>query len=243
MTFLGYKNGSKTNISVAGKEKPKYRRPGQLRTLLEVFSKYFHAISLRNGEIENIIHLNLFSLFNDHQTYLEQFSRKLQQRKGCPKLPRASGQLRTPKIFLKNKQVTSLLDATTQGEAYKVSSFRNNIAFIANYSCAGDNFHEITSFRDLSGIPNTEKNFIRLPYRRPKNCQIPNASGIPNTKQNLIRLPYRRPNNCQIPNASGIPNTEQNLIRLPYRRPKNCQIPNAVISYAPPPIYNITSTN
>ena len=55
------------------------------------------------------------------------------------------------------------------GGAYEVINYRNTIHFIANYHFT------ITSCRlcDMSEIPNTMQNLLKLPFHSPKNYHIP----------------------------------------------------------------------
>ena len=62
-----------------------------------------------------------------------------------------------------------------KGGAYEVWYYRNTVDYIANYRFTVDVFHEITNFHRCHVLesPNTVQNLLKLPFHRPKNCQIP----------------------------------------------------------------------
>ena len=70
--------------------------------------------------------------------------------------------------------VRSIKSNTYKG-AYTVQNYRITVDFFAHHRCTGGNFHEIMDFRHrhVSEIQNTEQNLLKLPYHRPKNCQVP----------------------------------------------------------------------
>ena len=61
------------------------------------------------------------------------------------------------------------------GGAYEVWNYRNTVDIIASYRRTVDIFQVITDFclRHVVQSPNTEQNLAKLPFHRPKKCQIP----------------------------------------------------------------------